>query len=297
MQDILTALQSGPPIVADGATGTMLQDAGLPVGLPPEAWLLENPDAIRGVHEGYLAAGSGLILTCTFGGTRVRLERKGYAERVPEINRQAVAIAREAAAGRAYVAGDIGPLGMFLEPIGPLTYQDAVDIFSEQAIALAEGGADVFYIETMSSMDEMRAAIEAARSADPDRPIFATFSFDHHGRTNMGVRPEKAAQELEELGVAACGANCGATLDMTLEAVAKMHAAVPDAPLIVKPNAGLPHAVGREIIYDATPAIMVEYARRFVELGARIVGGCCGSTPSHIAAIAGAVGGQSRATT
>jgi len=293
VQDILTALQRRLPIVADGATGTMLQDAGLPVGLPPEVWLLDNPDAICGVHEGYLAAGSNLILTCTFGGTRVRLERKGYADRVPEINRRAVAIAREAAAGNAYVAGDIGPLGMFLAPIGPLTYQDAVDIFSEQTVALAEGGADVFYIETMSSMDEMRAAIEAARHADLDRPIFATFSFDHHGRTNMGVRPEDAARVLGELGVAAFGANCGATLDMTLEAVAKMHAAAPDAALIVKPNAGIPHAVGREIVYDATPTIMADYALRFVELGARVVGGCCGSTPSHIAAIAAAVGSQS----
>ena len=289
MQDILTALRSGSPIVADGATGTMLQEAGLPVGLPPEAWLLENPDAIRGVHEGYLAAGSNLILSCTFGGTRVRLERKGYAERVPEINRRAVAIAREAAAGEAYVAGDIGPLGKFLEPIGPLSFEDAVDIFSEQTVALAEGGADVFYIETMSSMDEMRAAIEAARLADPDLPVFATFSYDHHGRTNMGVSPENAAQVLCDLGVAALGANCGSTLDMTLGAVAKMHTAVPDAPLIAKPNAGVPHAVGREIVYDATPEIMAEYALRFVELGACVIGGCCGSTPHHIAAVAAAI--------
>ena len=291
MQDILAALRSGCIIVADGATGTMLQDAGLPTGMPPEAWLLENPDGIRGVHEGYLAAGSDLILTCTFGGTRVRLERKGYAERVPEINRRAVAIAREAAAGRAYVAGDIGPLGKFLAPIGPLSYQDAVDLFTEQAVALAEGGVDVFYIETMSAMDEMRAAIEAARLADPSRPIFATFSFDHHGRTNMGVRPEKAAHVLEELGVSAFGANCGATLEMTEGAIAKMHSAAPDAPLIVKPNAGVPHAVGREIVYDATPAHMADCARRFVALGARVVGGCCGSNPSHIAAIAAAVRG------
>jgi 5-methyltetrahydrofolate--homocysteine methyltransferase len=290
VQDILDALQERV-IVADGATGTMLQEAGLPVGLPPEAWLLERPDAIRGVHEGYLAAGSELILTCTFGGTRVRLERKGYASRVPEINRRAVAIARQAAAGRAYVAGDIGPLGKFLAPIGPLTYGDAVEIFSEQTVALAEGGTDVFYIETMASMDEMKAAIEAARLADPDLPVFATFSFDHHGRTNMGVRPGEAVKALAELGVAAIGANCGATLDMTLEAVAKMHAAAPATPLVAKPNAGVPHAVGREIVYDATPAVMADYALRFAELGARVVGGCCGSTPAHITAVAAAFKG------
>jgi 5-methyltetrahydrofolate--homocysteine methyltransferase len=290
VQDILSALQERV-LVADGATGTMLQDAGLPVGLPPEAWLLDKPDAIRGVHEGYLAAGSDLILTCTFGGTRPRVERKGYGDRIPEINRRAVAIAREAAGGKAYVAGDIGPLGQFLAPIGPLSYQDAVDIFSEQTVALAEGGPDVFYIETMASMDEMRAAIEAAQLADSSTPIFATFSFDHHGRTNMGVRPEKAVTTLAELGVAAIGANCGSTLDMTLEAISKMHAEAPETPLVVKPNAGVPHAVGREIVYDATPAIMAEYAIQFVQLGARVVGGCCGSNPSHIAAVAAAIRG------
>ena len=289
MQDILRALQSGRVIIADGATGTMLQEAGLPTGMPPEAWLLENPDAIRGVHEGYLAAGAELILTCTFGGTRVRLHRKGYADRVPEINRRAVEIAREAAAGRAYVAGDIGPLGKFLTPIGPLAYQDAVELFTEQAVALAEGGVDVFYIETMSAMEEMSAAIEAARQADPDRPVFATFSFDHHGRTNMGVSPKQAAQTLLALGVNALGANCGATLDMTEGAVAKMHEAAPEAFLIAKPNAGVPHMSGREITYDATPEDMANYAHRFVALGARVLGGCCGSNPAHIAAIAAAV--------
>ena len=291
MQEILRALQSGRVIIADGATGTMLQEAGLPMGMPPEAWLLENPDAIRGVHEGYLAAGAEMILTCTFGGTRVRLHRKGYADRVPEINRRAVEIAREAAAGRAYVAGDIGPLGKFLAPIGPLAYQDALDLFAEQAVALAEGGVDVFYIETMSAMEEMRAAIEAARQADPDRPVFATFSFDHHGRTNMGVRPEKAAEVFEDLGIDAFGANCGSTLEMTEGAIAKMHAAAPGAFLIAKPNAGMPHVVGREIVYDATADDMAEYARRFVALGARVIGGCCGSDPSHIAAIAASVRG------
>jgi 5-methyltetrahydrofolate--homocysteine methyltransferase len=267
----------------------MLQDAGLPVGMPPEAWLLENPHAIRGVHEGYLAAGSELILTCTFGATRARLHRKGYADRVPEINRRAVEIAREAAADNAYVAGDIGPLGQFLAPIGPLAYRDAVDLFAEQAGALAQAGVDVFYIETMSAMEEMQAAIEAARQAGAERPVFATFSFDHHGRTNMGVRPERAAQVLEDMGISAFGANCGATLEMTEEAIAKMHAEAPDAALIAKPNAGVPHTVGREIVYDATPEDMAEYTRRYVALGARLVGGCCGSNPSHIAAIAAAV--------
>jgi 5-methyltetrahydrofolate--homocysteine methyltransferase len=269
----------------------MLQEAGLPTGLPPEVWLLENPDPVRDVHIAYLEAGAELILTCTFGGTRPRLERKGYADRVADINRRAVEIAHEAADGRAYVAGDIGPLGQFLAPIGPLGYEEAVDIFAEQATALVEAGVDLIYIETMSAMEEMSAAIEAVRRAvtQRDLPVFATFSFDHHGHTNMGVSPEGAARAFLEWDVDAFGANCGATLEMTRAAVESMHRAAPDAWLIAKPNAGIPHAVGRQVVYDAGPDEMAAYARTFLSLGVRIVGGCCGSTPAHIAAIAAVV--------
>ena len=290
-EDILTRLQSGDVIVADGAMGTMLQAAGLPPGTPPEGWLLDNPDAVRNVHRAYVEAGAELILTCTFGGTRTRLERSGLAGRVAEINRRAVEIAREAAGRGTYVAGDIGPLGEFLAPLGAITYEKAVTIFAEQAAALAEAGVDVLYIETMSDLNEVRAAVEGARQTGADLPIFATLSFDTHGRTNMGVRPERAAEALLALGVDAFGANCGATLEMTAGAVAKMHEAAPQAPLIAKPNAGKPRMVGGEVVYDATPEDMAEYARRFVALGARVVGACCGSTPAHIAAIAKAVKG------
>jgi methionine synthase I (cobalamin-dependent) len=289
MEDIITVLAGGGVLVADGAMGTMLQRAGLPAGTPPEAWLLENPAPVWHVHRAYLDAGADLILTCTFGATRPRLERKGYAERVAEINQRAVEIARQAANGRAYVAGDIGPLGLFLAPLGPLSHEQAVGLFAEQAEALVAAGVDVLVIETMSALEEMRAAIEAAQRAAHGLPVFATFSFDHHGRTNMGVRPEQAAHELTALGVQAFGANCGATLDMTLGAVEAMHAAAPDAWLIAKPNAGIPHAQGREVVYDASPADMAAYARRFAAAGARVIGGCCGSTPDHIAAIAAAL--------
>jgi len=295
--DILTRLQSGSVIVADGAMGTMLQAAGLPIGMSPEAWLLESPDPVCGVHRAYVEAGANLILTCTFGGTRVRLERAGLAERLAEVNRRAVEIAREAAGGDVYVAGDIGPLGEFLAPLGKITYEQAVEIFAEQAAALAEAGVDVLYIETMSDLNEVRAAVEGAqqavrhcsRQAGSGVSVFATLSFDRNGRTNMGVRPEQAAETLSALGVDAFGANCGATLEMTEGAIAKMHAIAPQAILIAKPNAGKPHMVGREAVYDATPEDMAEYARRFVALGAQVVGGCCGSTPAHIAAIAEAV--------
>ncbi len=291
MEDILSRLARGDVIVADGAMGTMLQAAGLPIGMSPESWLLESPGAVTDVHRAYIEAGSDLILTCTFGGTRTRLERAGLEERVAEVNRRAVEVAREAAGSEVYVAGDIGPLGELLAPMGKITYEQAVDIFAEQAAALAEAGVDVLYIETMSDLSEVRAAVEGTQRAGSDIPIFVTLSFDRYGRTNMGVSPEQATEALLALGVSAFGANCGATLEMTEGAVAKMHEGASHIPLIAKPNAGRPRTVGREVVYDATPEDMAEYARRFVALGVRVVGGCCGSTPAHIAAIAGAVKG------
>lgn len=288
METLLSRLKSGP-VVADGAMGTMLQAAGLPAGTPPERWVMENSDAVCEVHRAYVEAGAELILTCTLGGTRVRLERDGLADRVTEVNQRAVEIARQTAAGRAYVAGDIGPLGELLAPLGKLTYELAVELFAEQVAALAEAGADVLYIETMSDLNEVRAAVEAAQQAGSGTPIFATLSFDRFGRTNMGVRPEQAAETLLALGVDAFGANCGATLEMTAGAVARMHEVAPHAPLIAKPNAGKPRMEGWEVVYDATPEDMAEYARRFVALGARVVGGCCGSTPAHVRAIAQAL--------
>lgn len=289
MADFLSRLKSGPVIVADGAMGTMLQAAGLPAGTSPEAWLLDNPDAVMGVHRAYVEAGAELILTCTFGGNGIRLKRSGLAERVAEVNHRAVEIARRAAAGQAYVAGDIGPLGELLAPLGKLTYEEAVAIFAEQAQALVEAGVDVLYIETMADLNEARAAVEGARRADESIPVTVTLSFDTRGRTNMGVRPEQAAETLLALGVAAVGANCGHSLEMTLEALEKMHACAPQAALIAKPNAGLPRMVGRQEVYDATPEAMADYALKYVAAGARIVGGCCGSTPEHIRAIARAL--------
>lgn len=280
---------SAPVIVADGAMGTMLQQAGLPPGTPPEAWLLENREAILAVHQAYRDAGSTLILTCTFGATRPRLARSGLDNRLQDINRRAVEVAREAAGDTAFVAGDIGPIGEFLKPLGEITYREAVDIFAEQADALARAGVDVLYIETMAALEEAQAAVEGALQVAHGTPVTATLSFDSHGRTNMGVRPEEAAEALLDLGVEALGANCGATLDMTLGAVETMHRTAPETPLIVKPNAGKPRMVDGEVVYDATPEDMADYARRFVALGARVVGGCCGSTPEHIAAVAKAV--------
>ena len=286
MSKFTTFLSRKSVLVADGATGTMLQKAGLGPGAAPERWNLENPDAVRALYKGYIDAGADMILTNTFGGSPARLERDGLLAQAHAVNLAAAQLAHEMAGERVLVMGDIGPTGLMLEPLGTLTYEDAVAGFAVQAAALAEGGADAILIETMSDLSEAKAAVEGARQVT-DLPILVTMSFDTKGRTMMGVKPEKAAQTLWSLGVDVIGANCGRTLSETLEAVIKMRAAVPDAVLMAKPNAGLPHAEGGDLVYDVTPDIMVEYAHKFVtEAGVKIFGGCCGSTPDHIHAVA-----------
>jgi methionine synthase I (cobalamin-dependent) len=285
---ILEQLASGEVLVADGATGTMLQAAGLPTGTPGEAWILERPEEIMALHRAYLEAGCQMILTTTFGGTRTRLKAAGLDAQVTDINRRAAELARQAAGDEVYVAGDIGPTGKMMVPIGPLTYETAVELFAEQTQALAAGGVDFVYIETMSDLQEAKAAVEGAQQAC-DLPVFCTFSFDTHGRTGMGVSPTQAAQAMAALGVPAVGANCGHAPEEVLDFLPHMRDAAPDAYLIAKPNAGVPRMVKRQVVYDATPDRMADLARRYVELDARIVGACCGSSPAHIAAIATAV--------
>ncbi len=273
-------------LVADGAMGTMLHKAGLLLGVAPERWNLESPDAVRAVYKAYFEAGADLILTNTFGGAPARLERDNLHNQVHAINLTAAQLAREVVGDGALVMGDIGPTGQILEPLGALPYAEAVSGFAAQAAALTEGGADAILIETMSDLGEAIAAIEGTRQVT-DLPILVTMSFDTKGRTMMGVKPEKAAQTLWGMGVAVIGANCGRTLSETLEAVVKMRVAVPEAILMAKPNAGLPHAEGGELVYEVTPEVMADYARRFVtEAGVKIFGGCCGSTPEHIRAVA-----------
>lgn len=285
---ILQRLASGEVLIADGATGTMLQAAGLPTGMPGEAWVLERPEEIVKLHRAYVEAGSQLILTTTFGGTRARLKKAGLNVQVAEINRRAAELARQVAGDDRYVGGDIGPIGEMMAPIGPLTYEAAVALFAEQARALAAGGVDCIYIETMSDLKEAKAAVEGARQVC-ELPVFCTFSFDTHGRTSMGVSPAQAARAMAQLDVPAIGANCGHAPEEVLDILPQMRQAAPDAYLIAKPNAGLPHMVKRQVVYDATPEKMAKLAVRYVELGARIVGTCCGSTPAHIAAIVAAI--------
>ena len=271
-------------LVADGATGTQLQKAGLPVGAPSELWVLENPDGVRALHRSYVEAGSDVILTDTFGGTRIKLEKNGLGDKTAEINRKAAQLAREVAGDR-IVLGDMGPTGALLEPYGELSEAEAVKVFAEQAAALAEGGADAILIETMSDLNEAIAAVKGARQATT-LPVLVTLSFDTHGRTMMGVKPAKAAKELSALGVDVIGVNCGRTLTENLTAIQEMRLAAPDAVLMAKPNAGLPHTDGSDSVYDVTPEIMAEYALKFAEQGVRILGTCCGSNPAHIKAVA-----------
>ena len=287
---ILERLAAGDVLIADGATGTMLQAAGLPAGMPGEAWILERPEEIKKLHRAYLQAGSGLLLTSTFGGTRARLRSAGLDPKAAEISQRAAELAREVAGDRVYVGGDIGPTGEMMPPLGKLTYTAAVEMFAEQAAALAAGGVDCIYIETMSDLNEAKAAVEGAQHAT-DLPVFCTFSFDTHGRTGMGISPAQAASTMAGMGVQAVGANCGHAPEEVLDFLPQMRQAAPGLYLIAKPNAGVPRMVKRQAVYDAGPERMAGLARQYVELGACIVGACCGSSPEHIAAMAKALEG------
>lgn len=286
-------LAEGGPILADGAMGTMLFASGLQFGDPPEAWNVSHPDVVRRIHRGYLEAGSRIVMTNTFGGNRLRLRLHGLDSRVAELNRTAAILVRsevDAAGGRALVAGDIGPSGEIMAPLGTLDEDDAVDVFAEQAGALIAGGVDVIWIETMSHLSEIGAAIRGARLASPTIPIIATMTFDTRGHTMMGVSPEQAARALLEAGADAIGGNCGNGPEELQPVIAKMHAIAPDAVLVAKSNAGMPELVDLRAVYRADPPTMATAGLGFREAGARIIGACCGSTPAHLAAMAEALG-------
>jgi methionine synthase I (cobalamin-dependent) len=282
--NMFSRLSAGEVLLADGATGTMLQSLGLEDGRLPESWVLEHPDRVRVLHESYVKAGSEIVLTCTLGGTRFRLAHEGLEGRVTEVNRRAVELARQAAGDDVLVAGDMGPTGQLLAPLGPLGAAEAADGYAEQAAALVEGGVDFLLVETLSDLTEAKAAVEGIRRVT-NLPIFVTFSFDTHGRTMMGVRPAQAAKEMGPL-VEGLGANCGLDPDEYPGFLAAMAAAAPDTILWAKPNAGLPRLEYDLVVYDANPAAMAQVALRLREAGARVIGGCCGTTPAHIAAMA-----------
>lgn len=286
-------VETGRPIIADGAMGTMLMTQGLEFGDPPELWNVEHPEIIRRVHRGYLESGSNIILTNTFGGSRMRLELHGRQDRVAQLNRTAALLARvevDQAAHPAIVAGDIGPSGQIMAALdGTLEPEAAREAFAEQASALAAGGVDVFWIETMSDVSEIVSAIQGAHDAAPDKPIIATMSFDTRGHTMMGVSPEQAAAALLEAGAAAIGGNCGNGPEELVPVLERMHAAYPNAILVAKANVGIPRLVNMEIDYGGTPETMAGFATQFRDAGATVIGACCGSTPAHLLAMAEAI--------
>jgi 5-methyltetrahydrofolate--homocysteine methyltransferase len=291
MNKFLERLNAGEVLVADGATGTNLQKLGLKPGTAPEDLIIDNPDILFDLASRFVAAGSDIILTCTFGGTRLRMKESKYAQRCVEINLRAAELARKAASARegVLVAGSIGPSGLLMKPLGPLQPEEAFSAFAEQAKALAEGGVDLLIIETMFALDETTSAFDAARSVT-DLPIVVSFSYDRGVRTMMGLKPVQAMKTYKEKGAVAVGANCGTTLENMEKIVQEYATAAPGFPIWAKPNAGMPHTDdNNNAIYDVTPQQMGEAALRNIAAGARIVGGCCGSSPEHVAGIAQAV--------
>ena len=278
-------------LLGDGAMGTMLQRAGLTDGGAPELWNVARPDAVRAIYQGYADAGSDIITTNSFGGTRYRLKLHHLQDRVFELNQAAASLARAVAGDDKLVAGSIGPTGELMEPLGTMTMDEARAAFAEQAAGLAAGGVDFFLVETMSSLDEVQAAVEGARQSS-DLPVVVTMTFDTNFHTMMGVSPAQAVRTLAGWGVTVIGANCGNGPAEIERIMWEMAQARPEGVvLMAQSNAGLPRWSSGEISYDGTPPVMADYTQRMRALGVRVIGACCGSTPEHLAAMRAALDG------
>jgi methionine synthase I (cobalamin-dependent) len=281
MKPFLEELLRDHPIITDGAWGTQIQNLGLQAGACPDAWNLENPEAIEKIARSYVEAGSRIILTNTFGASRSMLDRHGLADKAAAINRAGAEISCRAAMEKAYVFGSVGPTGkmLFTGEIGETELSEA---FEEQAMALAEGGVHGIVIETMSELDEAKLALRAARKTG--LPVVVSMVYDsgqEYDRTMMGTTPEEAAQQLKNEGADVIGANCGMGIEFILT-VCKRLRAVTDLPVWIKPNAGLPEYVNGKVIYNITPAQFATYARKVRDAGANFIGGCCGTSPDFI---------------
>jgi methionine synthase I (cobalamin-dependent) len=271
-------------LIGDGGMGTRLHGEGVPPGESLELLNVERPEPVRTAHLAFLGAGSQVIQTNTFQGNRVSLSRHGLAERAAELNRTGASLAREVAGERAYVAGSIGPTGMILEPYGELAEGSAREAFSEQARALAEGGADLLILETFFALEEIRLAAEAA--LETGLPVVAGMAFDPGGHTSFGVTPEQAAAQLEACGVALVGANCGTVSPGEMVGIIARFREACAVPLFAQPNAGRPAQTPSGVVWPETPESLADAAARFRELGATLIGGCDGTTPEHIRAMA-----------
>lgn len=273
-------------LVGDGGMGSLLMAAGLAPGACPELWNADKPAAVEEVIRAYRDAGAELVETNTFGGSPAKLADYDAADRCDELNRVGAEIARRAAGDQALVIGSIGPTGKLLEPFGPLKPDEAQQGFARQARALADGGADALCIETMTDLNEAKLAVAGA--LETGLPIIVTLTFDATPRgpfTIMGNSAVDAARELTEAGVAVVGTNCGTGPDTMIEFVAALRSAT-ELPILVQPNAGLPELHGGELVYPEGPASMAGYVSKLVDAGASIVGGCCGTTPDHVRAVA-----------
>jgi methionine synthase I (cobalamin-dependent) len=285
----LKLLNERPFLMADGATGTNLFGMGLMTGDSPELWNIEHPERIEALHQSFVDSGADIFLTNSFGGTRNRLKLHHAQERVYEINKRAAEIGRKVAdkAGReVIVAGSIGPTGDLFEPMGSLTEADAVAAFAEQAKALKDGGVDVLWIETMSSKEEVAAAVKGAGTTG--LPIVTTMSFDTNGKTMMGISPADFVAFVHALDPkpVAYGANCGVGASDLVATIVKLaEAAGPDDIIVAKGNCGIPYYEEGKIKYNGTPELMADYARIVRDAGARIIGGCCGTSPEHLSSI------------
>ncbi len=288
----LERIHAGEILVADGATGTNLLARGLPRGVVAETWLFERPDAILQLHLDFLQAGADILLTNTFGASPLRLEAGEVGRGVVEVNQRAVDVARQAAAAlerQVYIGGSLGPCGKLLKPYGALGEDELYASDLAQVEALAAAGVDFLVIETQFDLKEAALALKAVKTAAPGVPVVCSFSYDRGTRTMMGVSPAKMAAQLSELGPDLLGINCGKGLDDNLKALQELRQAT-TLPIWFKPNAGLPK-VDKEgnTYYDLTPPEMGALAPQWVAEGAAVVGGCCGTSPEHLAAIAAAV--------
>jgi len=292
-RSFLQRLHDSAPILADGAMGTQLYARGVPLESAFDALNLARPDVVRDVHRAYIDAGAELIETNTFSANRFKLAEHGLDEQVSEVNRAGAKLAREAvtASGRAgvYVAGSVGPLGVGLQPFGRLKAEDAIAAFREQIAALVDGGADALILETFTDLSEILLALQAAREAAPHIPVIAQMTFTQDDRTPLGNLPGMVARELHNAGADVIGVNCSGGPAQIARVLQAMRQAAPDAICSAMPNAGFPHLVGGRTMYSATESYFAEYALTFRAIGASIIGGCCGTTPAHIAAMRAAL--------
>jgi len=295
--ELLSRLNSGEVLVCDGAMGTMLQSFGYTTGDPPEKWGVEHEESLRRVHSEYIEAGADIILTNTFGGSRPKLEKYGLGSEVEQLNRDLAQIAVDEASKaerKVYVAGDVGPTGEFMEPIGMLTESDMIEIFSQQIRALAQGGVDLIFIETMMDPNEAAAAVKAAKKVC-DLPVFASMSYnvDKKGfRTMMGTSPEQAVKILIEAGADVVGANCGDVLASMMPSLIRQMKEAGAKLVVVEPNAGVPRIIDGRTVFPQTPQEMARSVPEMIEAGADVIGGCCGTTPEYIRLIARIVKGE-----